>query len=67
MMKKTNLEAIRELKRFCKPHGYKWRIAKPHNELYRVLIDYNHGSYERRGENLAVVTRDAIAGVSNMT
>jgi len=61
-------EATRTLEQFCNPHGFHWHVARPPNdELWSVLIDYNHGSYERRGENLIVVTRDAIAGVQEVT
>jgi len=61
-------EATKTLEQFCDPHDYIWRIARPPNDgLWSVLIDYNHGSYEQRGENLTVVTRDAIAGVLEVT
>jgi len=62
------LKATKTLSQFCNPHGYKWRITRPPNDgLWSVLIDYNHGSYEQRGENLTVVIHEAIAGVREVT
>jgi len=60
-------EAFRELNRFCAAHDCIWRITtRALDGTFRVLIDYNHGSYEHRGDDLPVVIREAIAGVRRL-
>ncbi len=61
------LKATKTLSQFCNPHGYKWRITCPPNDgLWSVLIDYIHGSYEHRGDDLPAVICEAIAGVRRL-
>jgi len=59
-------KALGKLNHFCATRDYTWKITRPPDGIFRVLIDYNHGSYEHRGDDLPVVIHEAIAGVRRL-